>query len=151
MAYCSLVDIKNYIPESVLMQLSDDNDTDSINVEKIDDVIRRAQNRIDTACLGRFPVPIPDGSVPDMIRDLCVKLAVYFLYQRSLIQTLPEPIKLEYEDVQRILKDIQSGKSSPFPIAQNPSWAVSNHGQAGDVRPTIALTSNRRAWDRYHV
>ena len=152
MAYATIVDLKNRIPEEWIIQLSDDNQTDSIDTEKANDVLRYGSDIIDSYLRGRYQLPLT--TVPDMIRDLNIYLATYFLFTRSLVTTIPEPIKAQYDEAIKLLKEIQRGKMSPFEVASNPTWVVSNHGQTGDVRPTILATTSTNStvgWDRYFI
>ena len=82
MAYCTTVDVKNFIPASVIQQLSDDNDSDEIDAEKVTFCTQQADDLIDSYLRGRYPVPLV--TVPSMIRDLSVRATVYFLSSRFL-------------------------------------------------------------------
>ena len=144
-AYCTLTDLKNYIPEERLLQLTDDNDSDEISLEKVAFAISEASNLIDGYMQGRYPVPL--ATVPALIGDVAVKLSTYFLYKRSLIETLPEPIKDDYVYAMTVLRDVQKGRISPFPVTQNPTWFVSNK-QPNE--PTV-LKSTTNNWHQYFV
>lgn len=157
MGYSSLTDCKNYLPEEVIKQLSDDNNTDDIDSGKVNDSIRRADDLIDGYLRGRYTVPIT-GTVPVLIQDLSTKLAVYFLFKRSLIQTLPEPIKDDYDYVMTQLKAIQRGQLSPFEISQNPTWMSSNktntqvsNGDVSLTQMTMTSPGSARPYDRYPI
>jgi phage gp36-like protein len=154
MAYATIADVKNRLPEEWITQLTDDNQTDSIDTEKANDCLRYGQDLIDSYLRGRYSVPLAPGNIPDMIRDMNTHLAIYHLFTRSLVVTVPEPIKLEYEETIKLLKEIQRGKMSPFEVSSNPAWVVSNHGGVGDTRPTILATTtpnNSIAWNRYLI
>ena len=124
MAYTTVNELKLYIPSEVLLQITDDNSTDSIDQEKIQYCIRQADDLIDGYLRGRYPVPLT--TVPAMISDVSVKLAVYFLFKRALILTMPETITADYNDGMAILRDIQKGRISPFEVLSNPTWFVNN-------------------------
>jgi phage gp36-like protein len=144
-AYCTLIDLKNYMPRDVIQQLSDDESTDEIDQDKVDFCVKQASDLIDGYVRGRFPVPIV--SVPDMIVDVCVKLTVYFLYKRSLMVTLPDPVKNDYDFAIMILRDIQKGRVSPFEIAQNPTWFASNKAKG-----SVSVVNNAtNYWNDYLV
>jgi phage gp36-like protein len=151
MAYSTVTDLKNYLPESVLLQLTDDSNTDDIDSEKIDDCIRRADDLIDGYMRGRYTVPIT-GTVPVLIKDISTKLAVYFLHKRSLMLTLPDPIKDDYDYCMQQLSNIQKGRLSPFDVQTNPVWVVSNTSNM--VPLTVqAMTSpgSSRPFDRFLI
>ena len=141
-AYCTVVDIKNWVPETYLKQMSDDSDTDSIDEEKINYAIRQASDYIDSYVRGRYTLPLT--TIPDQIIDLCVKIAAYHLFKRSLMQIVPESITEDYKDATRILRDIQTGKFSPFDVQTNPTWYVSNKRRfsAGTVTTTTGNWNN---------
>ena len=141
MAYSSLEDLKTYMPERDLVQLTDQDGVNEIDAEIVDDAILRADNMIDTYLRGRYPAPIT-GTVPQEIKDISTKLAAYNLYRKNMQTTLPDPVKMERSDAMSMLKDIQSGKLTPFPSTDEPSIIVSNK-DADDKIYTSTV------WDTY--
>ena len=125
MAYCDIEDLKTYMPERHLVQLTDQDDVNEIDLEIVDDAILRADNMIDAYLRGRYPVPIT-GTVPQEIKDISTKLAAYNLYRKNMQLTLPDPVKDEHKQTMSMLKDIQSGKMSPFEAAVEPTVIVTN-------------------------
>lgn len=125
MAYSTLEDLKTYMPERHLLQLTDQDDVGEIDEEIVDDAISRADNMIDAYLRGRYPSPIT-GTVPSEIKDISTKLAAYNLYRKNMQMTLPEMVKDEYKDAMQLLKDIQSGKLSPFTSTYEPTIIVTN-------------------------
>jgi phage gp36-like protein len=150
MAYSTVADLRNYIPESQLIQLTDDNDTGTIDQLKINDALRRAQDYIDSHLMGRYDLPL--STVPESIRDMSNKLACYFLFKRTLALTLPDQVKDDYDDVTALLRKIQIGKFNPFPITKNPIFFKSNkigvfatsNNSTGGVLNTLT-----NGWTRY--
>jgi len=142
MAYCSKVDIINTVPEEQLKQLTDDNDVDSIDMEKFNECIRKADSTIDGYCRGRYSVPLT--TVPEAIRNISIGLSVYYLFNRGLLLTLPESIKTLYDEAMRVLKDIQSGKFSPFDATEEPAFFGTTKVSSDNV--TASLTNS---WDSY--
>lgn len=124
--YCSLTDLKKYMPSKVIERLSDDEGVGEIQTEVVDEAISKAQTTIDGFVRGRYPDEMADVNVPDMINDICVKLAAYNLYARTLITTLPDTISKDYQYCIMMLKQIQSGKISPWAVADNPVIFKSN-------------------------
>jgi phage gp36-like protein len=145
-AYCTLIDLKNYLPETVLLQLSDDPDVDTISQEKIDFAVKQASDLIDSYLRGRYSLPLT-VAVPDLIVDICVKLSTYFLFKRSLILTLPEPVHEDYKYSMTVLRDIQLGRVSPFEVSQNPVWFRSNKSRGS---PSVVTTATNN-WNDYLV
>lgn len=140
MAYCTSTDLINAIPKAILQQLSDDQDTDEVDLDKINYAIARAQDLIDGYMRGRYEVPLT--VVPDLIRDIAVKLSIYYLFKRSLALTLPDPIKEDYDYCMKSLGDMQKGRLSPFPVADNPTWIMSNKRAGIDYPMTQTITRN---------
>lgn len=151
MAYSTFVDLKNYLPEAVLLQLTDDSNTDEISQEKINDCIRRADDLIDGYMRGRYTVPI-QGTIPVLIQDISTKLAVYFLHKRSLMLTLPESIKDDYDYCQLQLSNIQKGRLSPFEVADNPTWVTSNQSNQTTLCNKVMTSPNSPvAYDKFLI
>jgi len=154
MAYSTELDIINYFPKAVLIQLTDDAGIGEVDVDKVNDAIRRADNLIDSYLNGRYTTPIPAGSVPNEIEDISTQLAIYFLYKRALTLTLPDTIKDNYKEAITYLKEIQKGKLSPFSTGANPTWAVGN--KVGQIPLTVqAMQSpdspNPNFLDRFYI
>lgn len=120
MAYCTKVDIINTVPEEQLKQLTDDNSIDSIDDEKLNECIRKADTTIDGYLRGRYDLPLT--VVPESIKSISIGLTTYYLFNRGLLLTLPESIKEMYTEAMRVLKDTQSGKFTPFEATAEPEF-----------------------------
>ena len=143
-AYCSLTDLKKFIPEHVIVQLTDDYNTNTIETEITDDAINQAGNTIDVYMRGRYPADMDDDTpIPAFINDLAVKLACYNLYRRKLSLTMPDSINDCYKEAIQTLKDIQAGKVSPFPATQEPTIIASN-------KTSASRTYNATVWGSYN-
>ena len=82
---------------------------------------------IDSFLRGRYPVEITvAGDIPAMISDISTKLSAYNLYRRKLQLTLPEALSKDYKYCIDMLKEIQSGKISPFPTISEPTIIITN-------------------------
>jgi phage gp36-like protein len=150
MAYSTVADLKNTMPESQLIQLTDDNDTGVIDTEKLNEAVRKADDFIDGHIRGRYDLPLT--TVPSMIRDLSIRLAQYFLFRRSFSLTLPDPVKEDYKDCVEILMRVQKGQVSPFPNppANEPTFFLSN-AQPSIVKAITSTSGNPDGWDSYLV
>jgi len=147
MSYSTLTQLKDYIPAATIQMLTDDNnELNDIDIEKVTYCQAQADDLIDSYLRGRYPAPIT-GPVPVMISELSVKLTAFYLYKRSLLLTLPEAMKDDYQYCMSILRDIQRGRISPFEIKDNPTWFKSNHA-AGEVTLVNQTTNN---WQDYLV
>jgi phage gp36-like protein len=146
MAYSTVEDLKNYLPASQLVEMTDDSDTGEIGLEKLNDVIRRADDLIDSFLRGRYPLPLT--TIPSFIHDISTKLASYFLFKRALILTLPEPVKEDYENCLDILMKIQKGQVSPFEKGQEPTFFLSNRVATDSVITSASVTND---WNAYLI
>jgi phage gp36-like protein len=108
MAYCAQADILELIPESELIQLTDDGDLGVIDDGVVTRAIADADSEIDGYCGDRYSVPFTD--VPDMVRKLSVDIAIYNLYARR--QGAPEGRKQRYDAAVRFLERVADGKAS---------------------------------------
>jgi phage gp36-like protein len=149
MAYSTSTDLKNYIPESQLVQLTDDNDVDSIDVEKLNDAIRRADDFVNGHIRGRYPLPLI--TVPELIRDLSTRLAAYFLFKRSLLLTIPEPVKEDYKDIIDVLGKIQKGKINPFEAGDEPVFFETNKTNLDRIFTSDPVTPQQMNWGKYPI
>jgi phage gp36-like protein len=126
MGYCSQTDIANTIPLSVIYQLTcDSGNADHVDTDKLNEAIRKADSIIDGYLRGRFVLPL--STVPAAIRDLSIKLTIYYLYERSLSLTMPESVKWSYVNATKKLTEIQTGMFTPFEQTDNPVWFNSNN------------------------
>jgi len=127
MAYSTLLDLKKYMVAETIMQLTDDSNTGEIDTLVVDDAIFQADTMIDSFLRGRYPVEITvAGDIPAMISDISTKLSAYNLYRRKLQLTLPEALSKDYKYCIDMLKEIQSGKISPFPTISEPTIIITN-------------------------
>ncbi|MEW6115378.1 MAG: DUF1320 domain-containing protein [Nitrospirota bacterium] len=107
MPYCTLDDIKKAIPESNIIQLTDDNGLGAVDQAKVDDAIAYADQIIDGYLRGRYTLPL--SSVPGLIGKLSVDLAIFHLYGRKFEMELPEGIMARYKNAIKLLEQIQKG------------------------------------------
>jgi len=107
MPYSTLTDLKKLIPETVIIQLTDDENTGSVNQERVDEAIASADAEIDSYCGGRYTVPFT--TVPDIVRKISVDIAIYNLYSRK-VEEIPETRSDRYKNDIRQLGDIATGK-----------------------------------------
>jgi phage gp36-like protein len=143
MPYSTIDDLKNYLPASQILQLTDDADIDTIDNDKLNDAIRRSDNLVDGYLRGRFDLPL--ATVPELIRDLSTKLSSYFLFKRSLILSMPESITEDYKYCTDILVKIQKGMITVFTDAtEEPAFFGTNKTDASNV--TSSQTSE---WTAY--
>lgn len=139
--YSDLVNLKNFIPSIVIQQLTDDNDVDRIDVDKMNFALRQATDVIDGYLRGRYTVPLT--TVPSLISDLCTKLAVYFLIQRSLIITMPDSVKDQYTTCIDLLKEMQRGRVNAFEAVSEPAFFKTNKETTDQLFTTSPTTTSQ--------
>ena len=109
MAYSLQADLLEQISEDKLIQLTDDDDTGSIDADTITRAITDADAEIDGYAATRYDVPF--SPVPVSIRKLSVDIAIYNLYARR--KGAPEDRRTRYNDAIRFLKDLSKGIVTP--------------------------------------
>ena len=124
MAYTTQADMIKASSRAVLIKLTDDNNTGDIVTEVIDWAIDTAQKEIDVYLKGRYPDDMEDADVPAYISDVCTTIALCKLYGKKLMLTMPEALKMQYKQAVSYLKDVQTGKITPFPAADEPDIIV---------------------------
>ena len=162
MAYSTVEDLCDYMPRSVILQLTDDQGTNQIDTAKLMSCIARADDLIDSYLRGRYPVPIV-GTVPAMINDLSCRLTAYWLYKRSLMVTLPEAIKDDFKVCTQTLVGMQQGKINAFDTSSEPIFFATNKTAAdplftnNPVNPAVtpSMTSvtqtGQMSWQQYPI
>jgi phage gp36-like protein len=109
MGYCTEEDILKLLPEAQLLRLTDDENTGSVNDERVTEAIDSAANEIDTYLGSRYELPL--SSTPPILLKMNVDIAIYNLYSRVKEQT-PETRKDRYDNAIKFLKNVAEGKIS---------------------------------------
>lgn len=142
MAYCELTDIQGMVQLPTLCQLTVDvGDADYIDETRLLMMEEKAANFIDGYLRGRFTLPLTIATVPVMIKDIAISLTIYFLYQRSVILTMPETVKWNYLEAKRLLLEIQKGNINPFESAQEPEYTKAATDSSVDEATLIDKTT----------
>lgn len=136
MAYCIQDDIEAMVQLPTLYQLTvDEGDADYIDETNLNASIARADSFIDGYLRGRFTLPL--ATVPPLIRDLSIQLTIFYLYQRSIVLTMPENVKWNRLDAQKCLIEIQKGKINPFDTTDEPYYTAGATDNDTSVIDTI--------------
>ncbi len=130
MPYSTVDDIKKMLPEDLIVQLTDDEATGSINQGRVDEAIEQADAEIDSYCAGRYAVPF--GTVPDIVKKLSVDISIYNLYSR-LVRDMPEVRAERYRSAIKQLEAISKGKIS---LGVDPAPTASTDGRSETNKPT---------------
>jgi len=109
MAYCTIEDIKKLLPETDLVQLTDDEGAGTINPQRLEEAVAQADADIDSYLSGKYAVPLTP--VPAVVKKLSADIAVYNLYSRRLEQ-IPETRAERYRNAVRMLEGIARGTIS---------------------------------------
>ena len=107
MTYCTLNDIKQLISEAELIQLTDDNDTGTINESIVNSAISYAETTINGYISSRYTLPLSE--IPELIKTFAVDLSIYRLHSRRFISDMPESLEIRYKNIIKELEKIQKG------------------------------------------
>lgn len=109
MPYCTLADLKNQADESILIQLTDDEDTGEVVTSVTDQAIADAGAEIDGYCGQRYDLPF--DPVPVLVRKMAVDIALYNLHGRRP-DSLPEERADRYKQAVAFLRDVAKGTAT---------------------------------------
>lgn len=136
MAYCTLDDILKKIPETTVIQLTDDEGASLVNTSRVDEAIEGADAEINGYCATRYTVPLDPA--PEIIAKLSADLAIYNLYAR-VVENIPDTRQKQRDAAIKLLERIADGKVLPGGPATEPVAAVQG-------RP--AISSAERLFNR---
>lgn len=97
------------LEEDILIELTDDSGTGSVDADKVTRAIADADATIDSYCQGRYTIPL--SPVPDMIRQVSVDIAIYNLYSRRQ-DSVPDNRLERYKNAIRFLDKVSKGQIS---------------------------------------
>lgn len=106
MAYSVKADILELLPESVLIQLTDDENLKEVRDSRVNEGIEQADAVIDSYISGKYTTPV--SPVPNLIKAFSVNIAIYNLYSRR-VETMPEARRDRYNDAIKQLDAISKG------------------------------------------
>ena len=78
--YCTQEDLNSQVRLEVLIELTDDERTGAVNVDRLNWAMEGASDLIDSYAGARYPVPL--SPVPNVINRLAVDIALYNLFSR---------------------------------------------------------------------
>lgn len=113
MAYCTLADLRLRLPESRLVELTDDthpNAEGEVQVAVVDRAIESAGDLIDSYLGQRFSLPLVQ--VPKIVRQIAEDLAICFLYDRATEMSPPEGMTARRAASEKLLEKIAAGELS---------------------------------------
>lgn len=110
MAYCVLADIQKAIPDSIIIYCTDDAGDGSIDTDKVDEAIVRADEKIDSYL--RKVVTVPLASPDKDIILLSVDISIYNIYSRKDAD-IPKVRRDSYTNAIKTLGQIRDGIMPP--------------------------------------
>lgn len=105
--YCALSDIRSTLSEAEIARLTDDTNGKIVNEDIVNESISKSDELINGYLRGRYTIPL--DIVPDLVKNLSVDLALYYLYQRRFRTKMPESIETQYRATIKTLEQIQRG------------------------------------------
>lgn len=107
-SYASDTDLGNRLTQQKLIDLSDLQNTGSIDTDVTTAALSFSSALIDSYCAGRYQLPLQPS---DQLVDFCVTIAVYKLYEGRQ-RKIPEPVVDAYKVALAFLKDVSAGKAT---------------------------------------
>lgn len=105
--YTALEKITGQLSETTVIQLTDDEQLDVVNSDRVDEAISSADAIIDGYCSGRYVVPF--APAPAIIAKCSLDMAIYNLYARR-VETMPEVRDKNYANAIKLLQSIAKGE-----------------------------------------
>lgn len=109
MAYCTVNDLLKFVDEKTLIELSDLENSGSIDASVVGEAIETADAQIDGYIANRVTA-VPLNPVPVLISKISCKMALHELYSNRTMSFVPETISGWYKECLRILEAIRNGK-----------------------------------------
>lgn len=103
--YIVKADILKQITEADLIELTDDDNTGSVNDSIVDGAIIDSEGLVDGYLASRYTTPL--STVPNIIKAFTVDVAIYRIYGRR--EGAPEDVEKRYNDARQFLKDVSKG------------------------------------------
>lgn len=123
MAYCTIEDIKNIIPERELINLTNDypSELSVIDHNRFEAVSITADSLIDGYLRARYKLPLK--SVPLFVKQISQDICAYRLYSRRP-NDVPENIVKNYENAIKSLTEIKKGNLILEDVTENPDLEI---------------------------
>jgi len=136
MAYSTAEDIRKLIPESDLIQLTDDDGVGVVDEDVLTEAIDQADREIDAYLGARYTVPL--DPVPELIRNLSAQMAIWHLYGRRNLMS--EVWESRYKNAIRLLDLIRRGEVVIGAAAGETSTPASGVRYAGNEKVLTDLS-----------
>lgn len=121
--YCDIESLETMLPEAILIRLSDDSDTGSIDEDRIQEGIDSAAAEIDTYISSRLTLPLTEP-YPAILEKLCQDISIYNIYSR-LKEEIPSTRQVRYDNAIKWLTRYVNGEVGiPEFIAESRPTAI---------------------------
>lgn len=111
MAYITVTDILGMLPEQEVIELTDDEVLGRINQDRVDAAIEQSDAETNGYLGVRYFVPL-GAPVANIVVKASTDIAIYNLYSRRAVDTIPEIRAERYRNAIKTLKDISKGHIS---------------------------------------
>lgn len=108
MAYSTLSDLEKYLDPEQIVELSDDDKNGTPDAPIIAEMIAAADSDIDSYLANKYTTPF-SSPVPQIVKKLSAKMAIYYLWLRRKESEVPEKWATEYENMMELLREIAKG------------------------------------------
>ena len=109
MAYSLISDLREAVPDTILIQVTDDNGLGAIIEQRVTYAIAEADALIDTYLNGKYTTPL--SPVPAALKRISMDLALYYLYKRRQFE-VSDTLMQSYKEAIRLLESIRDGKTT---------------------------------------
>ena len=108
MSYCTVENIKERIPEKVIIDLTqDDKVVKTIGMTRLSSAILDSDSIIDSKLSLLYSLPLTN--IPSRLIRIAVDLTIYFLYRARFDNSMPDTVKFAYDDAMKYLNGLQNG------------------------------------------
>jgi len=108
MSYATLADLQAMLDNAVLVDLTDDDGTGTVDTTKVTQALETADVEIDAYLGERYPLPLT--AVPAIVTKVAADLAIFNLYARR--SGPPEHWQKRYDNAIRLLDKVRTGELS---------------------------------------
>ena len=110
MSYCDQTDIERRIGSALLIELTDDAGSGTVDTNVLAECISDADGTVDGFLRGQYTVPL--SSVPDLIKRVATYLTIYNLFDRraAAFSGVPAHITANRDFAIDRLREIRSGE-----------------------------------------
>jgi len=145
MAYCLQTDLEKAITLDILVQLTDDLFTGSINTDNLNQCIENADSLINAYLRPIYFVPVINP--PNVLKSLSISVSLYNLYKRraSVFGGCPEWVMLQYTDAIKQLKDIRNGNMH-LDVDPQPTASSAQIAEASTVPVAVYTDTTLQDW-----